>query len=215
MKRKLLVGLLSAVSALALSAPAAALDITPATPHLGTDETANLSEADIEAICGCAIDQLLYTAGPTDGEGGTFDSSYNTAFNGGDDGNENAVITYVAGQPVLNCGDCWLVVKDGASKPVGEEPPAQYLFDLDSLGWNGTDTINITGLWPDEGSISHLSIWSSPGETILTSESTEATTTSTTSETTQATVTPEPATLALLGSGLAITAARLRRRKKV
>lgn len=60
----------------------------------------------------------------------------------------------------------------------GNQTPAQYLFDLGS--WNGTETITGTGFWPAQGAISHITIYNTPGTSV-----------------------PEPASLMLLGAGLA------------
>lgn len=60
----------------------------------------------------------------------------------------------------------------------GNQTPAQYLFDLGS--WNGTETITGTGFWPAQGAISHITIYNDPGRSV-----------------------PEPASLMLLGAGLA------------
>ena len=69
-------------------------------------------------------------------------------------------------------GQVYLFVKDGANFP------AWYLFDLTALGWNGTDTLDLSGFWPDNGEISHVSLY----DGIVT--------------------TPEPATLSLFAFGL-------------
>ena len=184
----------------------------PADADWTSVETSNLHADDVEAITGLTDLTRLYTATPGAAEEGPFASSYTTTYGAG---NETALIEYVSGL-AITCPECILVAKDGAAKPVGTPPPAQYLFDIGT--WNGTESISLVGLWPAQGSFSHITIFGAPGETISTSETiltSETTTATLTSETTQATVTPEPATLALLGSGLAITAARLRRRKKV
>jgi hypothetical protein len=47
----------------------------------------------------------------------------------------------------------FLLVKDGAHLP------SWYLFNLTLLGWNGTDTIELSGFWPGPGAISHVSLY--------------------------------------------------------
>jgi hypothetical protein len=87
----------------------------------------------------------------------------------------------ISGGPIT--GDSlFLVVKDG------DHDPIWYIFDLlhlDLVGdttpdefWNGSDPIELSGFWPEQGSISHVSIWSD-GVSV-----------------------PEPATVLLLGIGL-------------
>lgn len=58
----------------------------------------------------------------------------------------------------------------------GAHSPYQYLFDLGS--WNGVETITGTGFWPNQGAISHVAIYGTG-------------------------TVPEPASLLLLGAGLA------------
>ena len=76
---------------------------------------------------------------------------------------------------VLEPAGVYLLVKDG------NHEPAWYLFDLmnipSGVGWNGTDTIEVTSFWPNGGAISHVSLY---GPTAV----------------------PEPMTLILLGFGL-------------
>jgi hypothetical protein len=96
--------------------------------------------------------------------------NYNTVF-GGDDPN-TATITHTGGAFVGPIA--YLLVKDGNASP------AWYLFNLTALGWNGTDTLELSGFWDGvKGAISHVTLYG-----------------------TQGTEVPEPGTLALLGLGL-------------
>lgn len=53
----------------------------------------------------------------------------------------------------MNCSSgCYLAIKDGAADP------GYYFYDL--TGWNGTDSIEMTGFWfGTQGAISHVAIW--------------------------------------------------------
>lgn len=82
---------------------------------------------------------------------------------------------FISGSPI------YLIVKDGAH--------GHYVFDLVTLGWDGKETINLSGFYPEEGAISHLSIWGCGGTTV-----------------------PEPGTLTLLGLGLLAGGLAWRRR---
>ena len=54
---------------------------------------------------------------------------------------------------VIDCGACYLYVKDG------NNDPNWYIFEISR--WNGTDSIELSGFWPEgvNGSISHVAIF--------------------------------------------------------
>ena len=112
-------------------------------------------------------------------ESGPFDEYYNTIFSNTPSSPSDALIDWI-GRYYM--GDArYLLIKDGDHSPIW------YLFDIKA--WDGKMDILISGFWPDNGSISHVSIY---GGTLKL---------------------PEPGSLALLGIGLfGIGLARLRKR---
>ena len=112
--------------------------------------------ADILAFLSGTIGAELYKSdvSGTQGngaDGGTFSSSYNTKFSNTKTDPSDALITYVgAPAPAILGGSVYLLVKDG------NQTPAWYLY---LLNWNGTDEIKMTGFWPDQGAISHVSLY--------------------------------------------------------
>lgn len=94
----------------------------------------------------------------------------------------------------------YLLVKDGNQTALPDPPYAQYVFDLVGLGWNGTDSIQVNGLWPAQGSISHYAIYTA-GDTIITTNE----------------EIPEPASLVLasIGGLGAIVMGRRRRKQQI
>jgi hypothetical protein len=125
-------------------------------------------------------------------EEGPFTGSYETTYSDTETDPQNALIEYISG-PSLTCPTCLLIVKDG------NQIPAVYLFSL--VGWNGTDDLVLTGFWPGEGAISHVSLYS-------------AASSSSGGGSGSGTI-PEPASsgLALVGLGLMLAALRLRVRR--
>jgi hypothetical protein len=180
--KKILLGILSAavVGIAFAGAPAHALDLTPSTTGVFG---LNLGPANCEPGCvysafGLTNDgslSLLYkadqvnNASPT--ESGTFATSYSTQFLATPNDPSGATITYGGGSSIT-CPSCYLAIKDG------NQNPSYYFYNLS--GWNGTETINLSGFWPQQGAISHVSIWGTPTAGV-----------------------PEPSSLLLLGAGLA------------
>ena len=81
-------------------------------------------------------------------EAGPFSGSYDISY---EDDLTGFEITWIAGTPVAEAS--YLVAKDGNKH-------GHWIFDISQ--WNGTETITVTGLWPDGGSLSHASIWGTP-----------------------------------------------------
>jgi hypothetical protein len=151
------------------SLPANALIIDPTyTPQSTTVLSSNLGACtSINAAFGTSLNctslELQYKVSFGDADSGPAATWYDTVF--GEFAEEGppsedpsgAVISWV-GSSKINCPACYLIVKDGNNQP------AQYLFDISDT-WNGTDTINIAGLWPGSvrGAISNVAIWASNG----------------------------------------------------
>jgi hypothetical protein len=166
MKRHLL-KLVVFFGVLALAAQAQALAISPGGQ---IDEGDQTSQAEINAYLAATYDfDELYKQDVGGGESGSLAGSYETTFSNTPTDPADALIEYVDGQPIAE--DAFLLVKDG------NQTPAWYLFDLS--GWDGMEDLVLTGFWPNQGAISHVSLYGGTSTTV-----------------------PEPGTLLLLGSGL-------------
>ena len=137
-------------------------DLTPANPTATSGE-----QGYIETVFGTSDLTLLYKSNTPDSgttgagvdEDGTFASSYETTFSNSATDPQDALIEYISGDSIA-CPECYLAVKDG------DNDPSYYFFDLSNIdtiafsgAWNGTDDLELQGFWPNQGAISHVSIW--------------------------------------------------------
>jgi hypothetical protein len=85
-------------------------------------------------------------------EEGSAAAYYGTTFDLSPSDPSKATLVWNGPTQIIVCPACYLVVKDG------NQTPAQYVFDIG--GWNGQETIELTGFWPAQGAISHVAIFS-------------------------------------------------------
>ena len=153
----LLITLCTVIIVFGMVSNGSALLINLDTPTLTWGE--NTSNAVIKAAISTWVgdpDAYLYDASPDDGESGPLDPSYKTVFTASGQ-IETSVTSYVAGNIVGPTA--YLIAKDGFANDDNPNTHAWYFYNLTTLGWNGTDTITITGLWPTQGSFSHISLY--------------------------------------------------------
>jgi hypothetical protein len=151
----------SAIAWMSLSAHA--ISITPATTPVWTGTVnSNLNASQIDAflltqgrnVNGTLLEVYKQNAGVGGSESGSFASSYTTTFNNTPSDPADALIDYISG-PSITGGEIYLYVKDG------NHQPAFYIFDISS--WNGTADLSLTGFWPTQGAISHVTILTTGG----------------------------------------------------
>jgi hypothetical protein len=152
--KRILKTMLVAAIALGFTSYSHALSITPAsTPVFTGTNTSNLDAQEISAIVGTTVSEV-YKQDVGDPDSGDFADSYETTFSNEPNDPQDALIDYLGGASITG-GSIYLYVKDGNATP------AYYIFDI--TGWNGTDDITLTGFWPDNGAISHVTILSGAG----------------------------------------------------
>jgi hypothetical protein len=152
---------LSALLAVGLSFNASALNITPDNPPpvLTGTATANPTiqneiKTFVATTYGCDI-SLVYKQdqGQEPNDTGAFASSYSTVFLNPSNDPSGATVTYNGG-PFITGEQIFLLVKDG------NQTPSYYFFDISS--WNGTETLNLSGFWPQQGAISYVALYTCP-----------------------------------------------------
>ena len=110
----------------------------------------NPDAADVQSIVGSSATlELLYKDNVGGIEEGTFLNHYDTEYFNTPLDPMDATITFTGGNSI-NCPECYLLLKDGNQDPVW------YIFDIGF--WDGTSALEMTGFWPNQGAISHVSI---------------------------------------------------------
>jgi len=148
------------------NANAAIIEITPTTQvgfPISFDDLSNSgvnSGEEIEALITdrVVVLNIVYSAKPADGSESFLTWLCDTEFSPEGDVSE-ATITPSGPSNLYGGDELWLLVKDGAD--------GHYLFDLFNLiiggvpyRWDGTDTLRLSGFYPDQGSISHIAMYS-------------------------------------------------------
>lgn len=177
---------LCAGALVALIMPVAAnatLVLTPSTTTCGSSPclaaTGNeTAQPDInDAIAGFLLgDDEVYKQNVGDGfDTGSAAGWYTTTFFNSPSDPSEATIVWDGGSFLTDAS--YLLVKNGA------QDPAWYLFDISS--WDGQETISLIGFWPENGAISHVTIYAGEGDDCCRTV-------------------PEPGPLGLLGGGLVV-----------
>jgi hypothetical protein len=170
---------------LVISAPVHAILITPDTNFRWSGTSPQNPDAgDIATIVrypGTLVELYKQDQGAL-ADVGDYAESYQTGFFNTPEDPEDATIEYISG-PYITGDPIYLLVKDGASNN-----PVWYIFDMLMLdlnkdgsyeySWNGTDIIQLQDFWPNQGAISHVSLYGTRQQVA------------------------EPATMLLLGAGL-------------
>jgi len=143
---------LAVVFAAGMALNANALLLTPADADWQGSLPKNPNADNVEAITGTSAQlTTLYKSDFGVGEEGSLAGSYDTTYSNSDTDPSDAKIEYKGGS-IVSGSPIYLLVKDGNHNPIW------YIFDI--TGWNGTETIELKGFWPDGGAISHINFLS-------------------------------------------------------
>lgn len=171
--RKWLAGLSLGVTLFAVTG-AQAVVITPGTNvKWTTNNNSTLTAAEVAALVGYggSLTEIYKMDQGAGSDVGSFASSYSTEFFNTPTDPEDAKITYIAGESPITGSPLYLLVKDG------NQEPAQYIFDLNNLdldnnpataaySWNGMDELYMQDFWPNQGAISHVTIYRGTGTSV-------------------------------------------------
>lgn len=143
---------LAAVFAAGMALNANALLLTPASATWQGSVPGNPNANDIEDITGTSAQlTLAYKSDVGSSDSGSLAGSYDTTYNNTPTDPEEAAITFNGTGAAISGSPLYLLVKDGNQDPIW------YIFDIS--GWNGVETINLEGFWPNQGAISHVGIY--------------------------------------------------------
>jgi hypothetical protein len=189
-----IVGLAGLSLCVVVAAPTSseALSITPADATCSQyifPPAATNDEPFIEGpLCANADLDLLYKF--EGAEEGPLADEYDGAFvldpDSGKAGDYSGVTISFVGTTFIECPSCWLLVK------AGNIDPNFYGFDLNALGWDGQEQLELANFWLGKGSISHVAFFGKTTGSVVPVPDPD----------TQPDPVPEPVSLALLGVGL-------------
>jgi len=151
-----LLGAMVISGVMGVATQAHALTLSPGMETWTSLSTSNLGQAAVEAIVGVSPLGLVYKQDEGGFESGNGAGYYTTTFSYESIGDASGATISWDGGMKISCGDCFLIVKDG-NHSQNPPPYPQYIFDIS--GWNGTDTITLSGFWPGPGAISNVAIW--------------------------------------------------------
>jgi len=141
----------------ALTAAANAVSINPTSGILNStrwqgNQTSvpNINDA-LETIVPGITASLAYKQSVGGAKEGSLANQYATVFSNSPSDPAEATITYTGGTSLAPTA--YLLVKDGNQKP------AWYFYNATGLGWNGTDTLELSGFWPNRGAISFVALY--------------------------------------------------------